>query len=121
MAGVMDRVGPVRLKPRRLHPFQSIVHAIIHQQLSGKAAATILSRFEALVGNGQFPSASAVASMSQESLRTAGLSRAKAAYIQGLAEMVMSGLIPTLDHCHRLTDAALLQQLTAINGVGRCT
>ena len=42
MAGLIDRVGPVKLCPRRLMPFQSLTHAIIHQQLSGRAAGTIL-------------------------------------------------------------------------------
>ena len=42
MAGLIDRVGPVKLCPRRLMPFQSLTHAIIPQQLSGRAAGTIL-------------------------------------------------------------------------------
>ena len=42
MAGLIDRIGPVKLRPRRLPPFESLVHAIIHQQLSGQAAGTIL-------------------------------------------------------------------------------
>ena len=38
MAGLIDRLGPVKLRARRLPPFQSLVHGIIHQQLSGLAA-----------------------------------------------------------------------------------
>jgi DNA-3-methyladenine glycosylase II len=121
MANIIEQVGAVTLKPRRLDPFQSIVSAIIHQQLSGKAAATILARFQALFGNGQFPSPSAVAGTSHEKLRNAGLSKAKATYINGLAQMVLAGSIPSLDDCHRLSDQELVEQLTAINGVGRWT
>jgi len=121
MAGVIDRVGPLRLKPRRLRPFQSIVHAIIHQQLSGKAAKTILTRFQNLFSNGRFPSASAVTSIDNISLRAAGLSRAKAAYIKELAQMVLAGKVPSLHACSRFTDDELIEQLTAIKGVGRWT
>jgi DNA-3-methyladenine glycosylase II len=121
MARVIDRVGPLRLRPRRLRPFQSIVHAIIHQQLSGKAAKTILTRFQDLFGNGRFPSASAVASIDSISLRAAGLSRAKAAYIKELAQRVLDGKVPALDACSRFTDDQLVEQLTAIKGVGRWT
>jgi len=121
MARVIDRVGPLKLRPRRLRPFQSIVHAIIHQQLSGKAAKTILTRFQNLFGNGRFPSASAVASIDSISLRAAGLSRAKAAYIKELAQRVLAGKVPSLDACHGFTDDQLVEQLTAIKGVGRWT
>jgi len=121
MAGVIDRVGPLRLRPRRLRPFQSIVHAIIHQQLSGKAAKTILTRFQSLFGNGRFPSAGAVTNIDSFSLRAAGLSRAKAAYIKELAQRVLDGKVPSLDACSRFTDHELVEQLTAIKGVGRWT
>ncbi len=121
MARVIDRVGPIRQRPRRLPPFQSIVHAIIHQQLSGKAAKTILTRFQNLFSNGRFPSASAVASIDNISLRAAGLSRAKAAYIKELAQMVLAGKVPSLNACSRFTDDELVEQLTAIKGVGRWT
>ena len=121
MARVIDRVGPIRQRPRRLPPFQSIVHAIIHQQLSGKAAKTILTRFQNLFSNGRFPSASAVASIDGISLRAAGLSRAKAAYIKELAQMVLAGKVPSLNACSRFTDDELVEQLTAIKGVGRWT
>ena len=121
MARVIDRVGPLRLRPRRLQPFQSIVRAIIHQQLSGKAAKTILSRFQNLVGNGRFPSASAVANIDNISLRAAGLSRAKAAYIKELAQRVLAGKVPSLGACHRSTDDQLVEQLTDIKGIGRWT
>jgi DNA-3-methyladenine glycosylase II len=55
MAALIERIGPVELHPRRLPPFESLVQAIIHQQLSGKAAGTILERFRGLFGNDGFP------------------------------------------------------------------
>jgi len=89
--------------------------------LSGKAAKTILTRFQNLFSNGRFPSASAVASIDNISLRAAGLSRAKAAYIKELAQMVLAGKVPSLNACSRFTDDELVEQLTAIKGVGRWT
>ena len=55
MARVIDRVGPAKLCPRRLPPFQALTRAIIYQQLSGQAAGTILGRFTALFGDHAFP------------------------------------------------------------------
>src|SRR5207302_3702755 len=55
MGRLIERLAPFGLKARRLPPFQYLVRSIIYQQLSGKAAETILGRFEALFGHGRFP------------------------------------------------------------------
>jgi 3-methyladenine DNA glycosylase/8-oxoguanine DNA glycosylase len=68
MAGLIDRVGPVKLRPRRLPPFQSLTHAVIHQQLHAQAAGTILGRFRALFGDDGFPTPEAVLKASPERL-----------------------------------------------------
>jgi 3-methyladenine DNA glycosylase/8-oxoguanine DNA glycosylase len=118
---VMEKVGPVSLKTRRLPVFRSLVEAIIYQQLNGKAAETILGRFEALFGDGAFPSAEQVLAMPFERLRSAGLSNSKATYIRGIAERAASGALPTLRECDGLTDAAIVQRLVELKGVGRWT
>jgi DNA-3-methyladenine glycosylase II len=121
MAGLIDRVGPVKLCPRRLPPFQSLTHAVIHQQLSGRAAGTILERFRALFGDDGFPAPEAVLKASPERLRSAGLSRPKASYVLGIAQKAVDGHIPTLDECDSMTDAEIVERLTSIKGVGRWT
>jgi DNA-3-methyladenine glycosylase II len=121
MAGLMDRIGPPRLRPRRLPPFQSLVHAIIHQQLSGKAAGTILKRFLELFGGDGFPAPEAVLNVPPGKLRNAGLSRPKAGYVLGLAQKAMDGLVPSLKECDGLSDVEILERLTRIKGVGRWT
>ncbi len=121
MAELMDRVGPAQLCARRLSPFESLVHAIIHQQLSGKAAGTILGRFRALFSEDGFPTPDEVVKATAERLRSAGLSRPKASYIVGLARQAVDGLIPTLAECDRMTDDELLERFTGIKGVGRWT
>jgi 3-methyladenine DNA glycosylase/8-oxoguanine DNA glycosylase len=87
MLGLIEKVGPIRLRPRRLSPFQSLTHAIIHQQLNSNAAGTILERFKRLFPDEEFPTPSQVAKTSVDRLRTAGLSRPKAAYIIDLARL----------------------------------
>ena len=121
MAGIIARIGPLDLTPRRLPPFQSLVHAIIHQQLSGKAAGTILRRFEELFPPGQFPSPDDVARTDLPTLRTAGLSRPKATYLHDLAHKTLAGVIPTLAECDHLDDATLIERFTCVKGVGRWT
>ncbi len=121
IARLIDRVGPPKLRPRRLPPFQSLTHAIIHQQLSGQAAGTILRRFLALFGEDGFPAPAAVLEASPERLRSAGLSRPKASYVLGLARKAVDGCVPTLDECDRMTDTQIMERLTRIKGVGRWT
>jgi len=121
MAGLIDRIGPPKLRPRRLPPFQSLTHAVIHQQLSGQAAGTILGRFRALFGDDGFPTPAAVLKASPERLRSAGLSRPKASYVLGIAQKAVDGHIPTLDECDGMTDVEIVERLTSIKGVGRWT
>lgn len=121
MAGVIDRIGSVEIEPRRLPPYQSLIRAIVHQQLSGKAAATILGRFEKLSSGNHFPRPEEIVKASTEALRAAGLSRAKASYVQDVAQKTLDGFIPSLDECDGLDNEELIERLTAIKGVGRWT
>ncbi|MBN2505580.1 MAG: hypothetical protein JXQ71_02685 [Verrucomicrobia bacterium] len=105
LAKLIDRIGPPKLRPRRLPPFQSLVHAIIHQQLSGKAAGTILELFQGLFDGDGFPAPEAVLKATPDSLRSAGLSRPKASYVLGIAQKAVDGQVPTLGDCDRMTDA----------------
>ena len=121
MSGLIEKVGPIRLRPRRLSPFQSLTQAIIHQQLSGQAAGTILERFIMLFPDDEFPAPSQVAKSSVGRLRTAGLSRPKAAYIIDLAKRCNAGLIPSVSDCDPLNDEDIIATLTEIKGIGRWT
>ena len=119
MADLIARVGPLDFQPRRLSPFQSLTRAVIYQQLSGKAAGTILGRFEALFGG--FPAPEAVLQRSAEELRAAGLSRPKTGYILDIARHAAEGSLPTLEQCDTMEDQALIERLTEIKGIGRWT
>jgi DNA-3-methyladenine glycosylase II len=121
MSALIEKVGIIRLHPRRLPPFQSLAHAIIHQQLNSNAAGTILERFKRLFPDDDFPAPGQVAKTSVDRLRTAGLSRPKAAYLIDLAKRCNAGLIPTVDDCDSLDDEAIITRLTEIKGIGRWT
>jgi DNA-3-methyladenine glycosylase II len=121
LAELIEKIGPIRHRPHRHPPFQSLARAIIYQQLSGKAAGTILERFKLLFPNDDFPSTALVAQSSVDHLRSAGLSRPKAGYIIDLAQRCEAGLLPSVEECDDLDDEQIITSLTEIKGVGRWT
>ena len=122
LAAVIERVGPCRLEPRRdgTH-FDALVRSIVYQQLSGKAASTILGRVRGLYGD-RSPTPAELLSTPDERLRAAGLSRQKLSYLKDLAANVESGLVPlaadTIDH---LADDEIIERLVQVKGIGRWT
>jgi DNA-3-methyladenine glycosylase II len=121
MSKVIKHVGPINLKPRRLPPFQSIIHAIIHQQLSGHVAGAIYDRFVSLFGNGKFPTPDEIKNIDFETMRGAGLSKSKTTYIKEVAEMALMGIVPSLKECDKLSDVEIKDRLIKIKGVGPWT
>lgn len=122
LAQLIARVGPCELKPDgRRSPYQSLVQAVAHQQLNGKAAATILKRFRALFPPGRFPTPQEVWDVSPEALRGAGFSTSKASYVQDIARQTLDGVVPDSRQIKRLSDEEIVARLTQIKGVGRWT
>lgn len=121
MAQLMERVGHIPFRAKRHSLFRALTKAIVFQQLSGKAAGTILGRFVALFPDTDFPEPLHVRATAIERMRGAGLSRPKAAYIMELAERCHAGLLPTLEDCARLTDEEVITRLTEVKGIGRWT
>jgi len=120
IARVMEQVGPYRPGDRTggSH-FLALIRAIVFQQLSGKAATTILNRFLALFPDGE-PTAAGILGLSDEQMRAVGLSRQKSGYLRDLALKVESGALP-LDHVHTLGDDDLITHLVQVKGIGRWT
>ena len=119
LAAVIERVGPYRLKPRTDGTsFSSLVGAIVSQQLSTKAAATIHGRVIAAC-EGAVTDAR-IAALSDEALRAAGLSRQKLDYMRDLAARSLAGQLPW-DGLDALDDEAVIETLTAVKGIGRWT
>ena len=167
---IIEQVGPCLLKLEEMHsPFASLAEAIIYQQLSGKAAATISQRVKNLfledgvkqeafkqkiacvprnrvkaevkpkggksnkettttttttttiIQATTFPQPYRFLETTDELLRSAGLSRAKTAAIKDLALKATQGHVPTLEEMHTLSDEELVEQLSAIRGIGKWT
>jgi DNA-3-methyladenine glycosylase II len=121
LAAVIDRAGPCRLRPQvELSYPQYVARAIVGQQLSGKAAATIYARLCDALGHGTHPTPEAYARARLPTLRAAGLSDRKAEYVRELAQRTLAGDLPW-DRIDVLPDDAVIDTLTAIRGIGRWT
>lgn len=118
LAGLIDRVGPFRLEIGKSEShLGALVRSIVYQQLSGKAAATILARLRKELGEGRVPEAHDVLAVAEARLRAAGLSRQKIASLRDLCEKVRSGALP-LDRIEALDDDAVIERLVAVRGIG---
>lgn len=118
MAEIARAVGPLGLEVRGA-PYQSLLRAILYQQLAGAAASAIERRFLALYGD-RVPEPDELLVTSPEALRGAGLSRQKAGYLRSVAEHAAAGELE-LRRLRRLDDEALIATVTAIKGIGRWT
>ena len=99
--------------------FEALVRAIVYQQLSGKASATIYERFKNMFTTNKFPSPSNVLEKSHEELRSVGLSNQKASYIHNIANSFNAGIVP--DGIATIGDDEVIECLTTIKGVGPWT
>lgn len=119
MRDVVDRVGPFEpsFEPDL---WWSLVDAITSQQLSVRAAATIVSRVAALGTDGERPSPREVLALPEETLRACGLSGAKTRYVRDLATRWLDGSLDP-DRLPHLPDEEVIEHLTRVKGVGRWT
>ncbi len=122
MAALVERVGPLDLRPRPAHStFRCLAEAIVHQQLTVGAAATIVGRLRALYPGKAFPAPADLLATDEAALRGAGLSGAKAAALRDLARKSLDGTVPPARALAALSDDAIVERLTAVRGVGRWT
>jgi DNA-3-methyladenine glycosylase II len=116
---LMRRFGECGLaRAQRSDPFRALLHAIIAQQLSTRAASTIEGRFAALF-DGR-PTAAAIAATPDDALRTVGISPQKLGYIRDLCARTLDGSL-ALDALSRLPDDEVIVALTSVKGIGRWT
>jgi len=119
LAKVINQVGPCTLKPQT-DPFESIIDAIISQQLSMFAAQSIFNRFVEYYKTKKFPSPDDILNTSNEDLRKIGISNAKIRCLKDLCEKIKSGKIH-LNKIHKLSDDEIVKELTQVKGIGRWT
>jgi DNA-3-methyladenine glycosylase II len=119
MAALIERAGPMRLRPPRdADYFTDLAETIVYQQLAGAAAAKIWGRVAALFPDGVTPDG--LMAIPERSLRAAGLSGSKAASVRDLAAKVLDGTVP-LEGINRLRDEDIVARLSAVRGIGRWT
>jgi 3-methyladenine DNA glycosylase/8-oxoguanine DNA glycosylase len=119
LAKIIAAVGPCRLQvDRGGGPFASLSEAILYQQITGKAAASIHRRLCALVGR-KHPRPQDIVAATDEQLREVGLSRQKIRYLRDLSQKALDGL--PLVGLGRLPDEKVITTLTGVMGIGRWT
>lgn len=123
MARLIDTVGPLRMRLKRTPSiFVALAEAIVYQQLTGRAAATIYARVCALFPRAhEGPTPEKISRVSAEKLRAAGLSNAKVLALKDLARKSLDGAIPTLSEIHGMDDEAIIERLVKVRGIGRWT
>jgi len=118
MRRVIDLVGPYQAVPDKPAPhWETLVTAIVHQQLSVKAGQTIAGRVRALTDGPRYPEPNAMAAFQPMALRSCGLSNAKVGYVQDLAARVDDGRL-NLASLSRKSDEAVIEELTKVRGIG---
>src|SRR5437870_2889484 len=121
LAAAIKKIGPCGMADRqRKDHLSALVGAIVSQQLSTKAAATIFGRFVALFPDNHIPDASAIAAQSDAALRGVGLSGQKVGYMRDLCARIADGRL-NLDELDTLPDEVVIERLIAVKGFGRWT
>jgi 3-methyladenine DNA glycosylase/8-oxoguanine DNA glycosylase len=122
LAELMARVGPFTMRPEPTQSlFAALMRSIVYQQLTGKAAATILGRVARACAPRSFPTPRQVLAIPPENLRQAGLSTAKTAAVRDLATKTLDGTVPSLARIRRMPDDEIIERLTTVRGIGRWT
>ncbi len=119
----IDRIGPLDVASAWRKPFDptdALARAILYQQLSGKAAATIVGRVEQAIGAKKLH-ADTLSRIDDPALRACGVSGNKTLALRDLAARSARGEVPTLREMAALTDEQIIERLTAVRGIGRWT
>jgi len=104
-----------------IRPFDALAESIAYQQLTGKAAATIFGRVRALYPKRKKLDPEQLLATPDETLRAAGLSRAKTAALKDLAAKTIDGTVPSGRVLFRMSDDEIIARLTQVRGIGRWT
>ncbi len=123
LARWMAKVEPVVADPRWRKPFDvvdALARAILYQQLSGKAAATIVGRVEQAIGAPRLH-ADRLERVDDVTLRGCGVSANKLLALRDLAAHERRGAIPDSRRMAGMDDEAIIEALTAVRGIGRWT
>ncbi len=118
LAKIIKQVGDYNVKITK-NRYQSLVEAIIAQQLSGSAAESILKKFKKLYKS-KFPKPIEVIKTSDSKLRSAGLSKMKVSYIKDLSKKIERNQL-NMREISTKSNERIVEQLTNVKGIGRWT
>lgn len=129
LAKVIEQVGPYKLAVDELQStYEALAESIIYQQITGKAAFSILTKVKNNLGQSktktapkEFPSAQRLLATAPEELRACGLSGSKQLALYDLARRMASGELPDIHDMHHLSDEELIEKLVTIRGIGTWT
>ena len=119
----MKRLGPIEAPPgwgKTFDPVDALARAILFQQLSGKAASTIVGRVETAIGSTRLH-ADTLSRIDDPRLRACGVSGNKALALRDLARREAAGEIPDLRRMSVMEHDAIIGALVPIRGIGRWT
>ena len=117
------RLGPIDADPRwrrSFDPVDALARAILFQQLSGKAASTIVGRVEAAIGSTRLH-ADTLGRIDDAALRACGVSGNKTLALRDLAAREAAGGIPDLRRMSVMDEDAIVAALVPVRGIGRWT
>jgi 3-methyladenine DNA glycosylase/8-oxoguanine DNA glycosylase len=121
LAEWIERIGVLQLPtPTDREPFLALLETIAHQQLAGAAARAIWARVIGLFENG-VPCPKRLVAMTDEVLRSAGLSRSKVLSMKDICTRVNAGKIPSAANIAQMSDEAIYTQLLEVRGIGSWT
>jgi DNA-3-methyladenine glycosylase II len=111
---IIERVGPFRMEygPPEFH---SLAEAIVYQQLNGKAAVQIFTRFTQAAGDPLTPEG--ILRLTDEQMRRIGLSKQKSSYLKDLAAKTSAGLLD-FSRLGDMPDEEVIEHLTQVKGIG---
>jgi DNA-3-methyladenine glycosylase II len=122
LAGVIERVGEFRFKLDECDSvYESLLEAITHQSIAGKAAQVIYGRIKAFGSDGRCPTPQELLRVRKPQLRKAGLSHAKVAAVRDLAQKTIEGVVPTIEAAQKMSDEELVERLISVRGIGAWT
>jgi DNA-3-methyladenine glycosylase II len=116
---LVDQTGLASLDPPDSTHLATLVHAIVYQQLASAAASAIHGRLVAAL-DGDFDPAR-ILSLSDDTLRSVGLSHAKEASLRDLASKVLDGTVVLDDRLRAESDDEVVERLSSVRGIGRWT
>ena len=119
---LIEETTPFQLKIEAAQsPYETLVEAVTHQSISGKAAATIYGRIKGLSSTGRAPSPQEMLKLRKPVLRKAGLSGAKILAMKDLAQKTIDGIVPSFEEALKLSDEELVKRLVSVRGIGAWT